>query len=90
MSETSKTNSMKVTVKEKTENEIDFSVKGQLLISTDGLGVIVLTNGEYNQIVFNGVALNKPDGCPIPIGVLHDDWTKNLFKKFNGTITIEQ
>jgi hypothetical protein len=85
---------MKVTVKEKTENEIDFSVAGQLLISTIKDTIkdkrLVLTSGEFYGEAFSGVAINESIDSDIRRGVFHNEWNSKFFKKFNGTITIEQ
>jgi len=77
---------MKVTVKEKTENEIDFSVAGQYLINHAGR--IVITSGEYKCDKFSATSLN--DISNVHQGEYFDGFNKHEYKKFNGTITIEQ
>jgi len=73
---------MKVTVKEKTENEIDWS-KPQLVISNrDEVVQISIDQSRSESNCFSGQKLSNGDFSP--------HWRKNAFKKFNGTITIEQ
>ena len=79
---------MKVTVKENKVDEIDFSVVGQYLISTEKR--IVITSGEHKKHDFSATALNEDLHSNYRQGDYHDRWQKSFFKKFNGTITIEQ
>jgi hypothetical protein len=73
---------MKVTVKEKTENEIDWN-KPQLVISSDGDIVQTCINQSKSaECNFSGQKLCNGD--------FSINWRKNAFKKFKGTITIEQ
>lgn len=84
---------MKVTVKEKTENEIDFSVAGQLLslIQDNNKPMVVVTNGKYSKNCFEATLLIDYDKTSEKlIGEFSNGFIKSNFKKFNGTITIEQ
>jgi hypothetical protein len=82
---------MKVTVKENKVDEIDFSVAGQLLTLIDNGSkyLIVITNGCNSDDEFTAtVVLNQ--GVGNVEGSVSKGWRKKSFKKFNGTITIEQ
>jgi hypothetical protein len=73
---------MKVTVKEKTENEIDWG-KPQLVISKEGFIIQVSCIQKSSEDrCFSGQDLKS--------GLYSNDYVKSAFKKFNGTITIEQ
>lgn len=74
---------MKVTVKEKTENEIYWS-EPQLVISMDGEVIIQtsMNQSKSDENTFSGQKLSNGD--------FSTNWKKDKFKKFNGTITIEQ
>ena len=82
---------MKVTVKEKTENEIDFSVAGQYLklINDNGFMLLVFTTGIHDFEEFEGIVLIDEENVYLK-GAILKSWSKRKFKKFNGTITIEQ
>jgi hypothetical protein len=74
---------MKVTVKEKTENEIDWN-KPQLVISSHGECIVQtsIDQSESAECHFSGQKLSN--------GGFSTNWRKKAFKKFTGTITIEQ
>jgi hypothetical protein len=76
---------MKVTVKEKTENEIDWN-KPQLVISKTEYSIIVQISANQQE------AINEHNfvGQELSRGLFSVRWKKSFFKKFNGTITIEQ
>jgi hypothetical protein len=83
---------MKVTVKEKRENEIDFSVKGQMLemIRPSGKRLLVITDGNGGANEFGASLFYCEEGI-LNVEQNFQLWlNKHEFKKFNGTITIEQ
>lgn len=84
---------MKVTVKEKTENEIDWDAPQLLILHRTEGDLIILSNGKYTEISFEGVVISEEDERNRHINALFsfsEKWNKRKFKKFNGTITIEQ
>lgn len=82
---------MKVTVEEKKEEKIDFSIAGQYLISTDSKRLVLTTGkSDKDNLFFEGVAINEEKESDIRIGQIHNKWNGYWFRKFNGTITIEQ
>lgn len=78
---------MKVTVKENKVKEIDFSVKGQILIYKKS---IVITTGRHTNTEFEAYLIDVEDKKDSDLFEVTYYWTKELFKLFNGTITIEQ
>jgi hypothetical protein len=76
---------MKVTVKEKTENEIDWNVV-QLVISKTEKDFIVQISKDQSRAFDDDCFV----GQKLDDGDFVINWRKNAFKKFNGTITIEQ
>jgi len=81
---------MKVTVKEKTENEIDFLVVGQLLISKSKGRIIITDGSKFEDLSFSGFCISSDDDEDTFQKTYRTDWIQKNFKKFNGTITIEQ
>lgn len=83
---------MKVTVKEKTENEIDFSVAGQLLemIRPSGKRLLVVTDGNHNETQFGAFLFYCEEGILNSAKNFSLWLERNEYNKFNGTITIEQ
>jgi hypothetical protein len=71
----------KITITKNEKKEIDWSIKGQLLISEKGDRVII-SNGNSDKDSFEGTQISN--------GEFHDEWLKSYFTLFNGTITIEQ
>lgn len=67
---------------EKNEENIDWD-KQNILISHDE-DTIVITDGEHNATEFSGLAINHGmyEGNP----QFNNDWVKNCFKLFKGTI----
>lgn len=78
---------MKVTVKENKVDEIDFSVKGQILIYNKS---IVVTTGKHSEDEFEAFCISLKDKSDRGLFKTTYDWNKSVFRKFNGTITIEQ
>lgn len=76
---------MKVTVKEKTENEIDWNEPQMVISKTENSIIVQISTNQseaMNEHNFVGQELNR--------GIFSVRWKKSFFKKFNGTITIEQ
>ena len=76
---------MKVTVKEKTENEIDWN-KPQLVISKTEKNFIVQISKDQSRVLDDDCFVEQK----LDDGDFVINWRKKAFKKFKGTITIEQ
>lgn len=83
---------MKVTVKENKLGEIDFSIAGQLLelIRPSGKRLLVVTDGTKNDEEFGAYLFNCEEGILNSQDNFELWLIRSEYKKFNGTITIEQ
>lgn len=76
---------MKVTVKESKEKEIDWN-ESQLVVSKTEINYIVQISRDQSKTSGNELF----SGQRLSTGEFSANWKKSAFKKFKGTITIEQ
>lgn len=70
-------------------NEIDWNVRNQLLICKVS-GSIVLYERLVNKNNFGGLIIYKASDTGYNAGHIYDQFAKNLFKPFRGTVILTQ